>query len=69
MKIELKTIKCNCGRNQRDIKDLAILKHHATDFHNISNSSWVKCLRPSCKGQWQSSARYVDNLPEYKEAI
>ena len=69
MKKELTTIKCSCGRNQRDIKDLAVLKHHSTDFTSISNSSWIKCLRPNCKGQWQSSSKYVETLPEYKEVI
>jgi hypothetical protein len=57
---------CTCGRKNRDLADLAVIREQfcKTPGGKASTYSLVVCMRNGCKGMYRSADKYVEKLPK-----
>jgi hypothetical protein len=55
---------CTCGRKNRDLADLAVIREqfHRTPGGKASTYSLVVCMRNGCGGKYRSADIYVGKL-------
>jgi hypothetical protein len=57
---------CTCGRGNRDLKDLAVVREQFGKSPSGKDSTYslVVCLRGDCIGQYRTGDLYVSKLPK-----